>query len=176
MRFSSAKRPKKSDSLQLHAVKNYFITCPNVTDPQPLDFYLEKIKNHLSYPQIRGLIIAHEEHQTGVAHFNLVLSFHKKKAIYKKDVFNYIFDKQVNLQPARDLKAVVQYVIKAGKYRIDGVPLTSPKKASPPVREDFRTKIIDYINTPSRRPTDLKAISSKGTNAVMYSDASKLDT
>jgi hypothetical protein len=145
-----------------------------MTDAQDLQFYLDRLTAHVIFPTIRGVIIAKEIHQSGVPHFHAIISFHKKKSIYRNDAFNFIFDKQVNIQTVRDLAATIKYVTKNGLFVSAGEPLALSIKPTNSV-QNTKARIIEFLKAPERTIDDLKLISTKQNDNVMFHESGKLD-
>jgi hypothetical protein len=149
--------------------KNFFLTASNMVDAPPPDFFLGRIMENKYFPQIRSIIIAQEKHSSGVPHYHAILSFHKRKSIFSKDAFNFIFEKETHIAPCKQLKASAEYITKGDNYVQWGEPLLAKRGG------DARETIINFLKDKDKVINDLSEISSPAVDRFLYMDSHKVD-
>jgi hypothetical protein len=97
------------------------------------------------------------------------LVFHKRKALYKKSAFDFLFGKPTHVVPCARLSSATSYVTKLGNFVQAGEPLTTPKKPTP------RAQIVDFLKDERRVLSDLREISSPPVDQQLYLDAHRVD-
>lgn len=160
---------KKKFPKKIFSTRNFFLTIPNFSSPEPLTVYWHKLYCAPFFDQLRGAILAQEFHkdQTRV-HFHLLLCFTKRKSIYKNDFFDFLFNKHPHFEQVKSLKASIKYITKDDNYLHFGDLLNTHIK-------DTKEQIINFLNNPSRKLYDLQSISSKPVDFVLFNEASKSD-
>lgn len=112
--------------------KNFFITYP-----QSDNLSNEKIKNFFEQLGATSYTISRELHQDGHAHHHAIISFRDAFSSRNERIFD-IEGFHPNIQPARNMRNVRDYVRKAGDYITSGEDDTGPRRYA------------DLLNTPSR--------------------------
>ena len=138
--------------------------------PSP-DAFLSLLKEHKMFSSIRTALISKELHESGAPHFHAFLSFHKRKSIYKKDSFDFLFNKPTQVTSCSSPRQAAAYVAKLGDFAQAGVPLVAVKSKDLSPKE----KIIHFLKDKDRVLTDLALISSQEIDKQLYDDAHKVD-
>jgi hypothetical protein len=99
---------------QLHA-KKYFLTISQTEDKEPKHVLATLLKNPIK-PLLESALVAKETHKNGGFHFHLLLAFQKKKKFNDHTAFNFLLNKQANIQTVRNTKDVVEYIVKDNNY------------------------------------------------------------
>ena len=157
---------------KIFQAKHFLLTAANLSPETPNpDFFLSRLKTFKFFGDIKSAVISKEIHESGNPHMHALISFEKRKAIYKKDYFDFLFEKPTDVRTCHSPRQGASYVAKQGDFAQLGVPLVVQKKKD----NEPRDLIIDFLKEKNRTLTDLSLISSKSVDRQLYSDSYKVD-
>ena len=163
---------KKTALKRLFNNKHFLLTASNMPDDSPApEHFMTLLQAHKMFTNIRTAIISKELHESGAPHFHAFLSFHKRKSLYKKDSFDFLFNKPTHVKACSSPRQAAAYVAKLGDFAQAGVPLVAVKSKALSPKE----KIIHFLKDKDRVLTDLALISSRDIDKQLYDDAHKVD-
>jgi len=120
--------------------KNFFLTysqCP--VDKQELFDHFKTL-----YPDIKELVVAHEEHKDHGSHLHCFLGFTSTLNVTKETFFDYK-GFHPNLQKAKSVAAVIKYCTKEDDYLSHGVDLKLKASAVKQHRTELQIQVAKSV-------------------------------
>lgn len=152
------------------AAKKFFITISNVEDTEiTKEFLQNQFQNYKHAKSLESLLISKELHKNNIPHYHIVACFNKKLQITNPEEFNFLCNKQTNIQTIKNLKQTVLYAIKHGDFLQQGKSITSTSQ------QTLRNLLVQRLKTNDLYPKLLFEPTNSHMDLLIYNDGQKPD-